>query len=105
IDVSNLMPICSACDKPTRVGHAVVEGKKERICKKCGAVLETKKFVEKKAKATVKKRTKKEEVTEKAEVVETAEAATSEPEAEPSKTAAVAPKATATAVRKKVVKE
>jgi len=62
IDVSNLMPICAACNKPTRVGHAEVDGKKVRVCKKCGAVLETKKMVEKKSKTTtaVKKRKKSE---------------------------------------------
>lgn len=61
IDASNVMPICAACGKPTRVKHAVVDGKKVRMCK-CGAVLETKKVKEeKKAKATVRKRTKKAE--------------------------------------------
>lgn len=59
VDASNVMPICSSCGKPTRVKHAVVDGKKVRMCK-CGAVLETKKVKEeKKAKATVRKRTKK----------------------------------------------
>ena len=28
---------CSKCGKPTRVGHAFVDGKKLRACKKCGA--------------------------------------------------------------------
>lgn len=59
IDLSNIMPICASCDKPTRVGSSVVDGKRQRVCKKCGSVLETKKLVEKKAKATVKKRSKK----------------------------------------------
>ncbi len=30
--------VCPKCKKPTRVGHKVSEdGKKERLCKKCGA--------------------------------------------------------------------
>lgn len=30
--------VCPKCKKPTRVGHNVAEdGKKERLCKKCGA--------------------------------------------------------------------
>ena len=57
-DASNVMPICASCGKATRVKHAVVDGKKVRMCK-CGAVLETKKKEEKKAKATVRKRSTK----------------------------------------------
>ena len=38
IDVSNVMLVCPSCGKPTRVGHGKdAEGKKTRICKKCGA--------------------------------------------------------------------
>ncbi len=30
--------VCPKCKKPTRVGHKIAEdGKKERLCKKCGA--------------------------------------------------------------------
>lgn len=36
IDVSNVKLICKKCKKPTRVGYEIVEGKKYRICKKCG---------------------------------------------------------------------
>jgi large subunit ribosomal protein L24 len=36
IHISNVMLICPACDKPTRVGHRVREdGRKVRHCKKC----------------------------------------------------------------------
>ena len=35
IHVSNVMLICPKCDKPTRVGYKVVEGRKYRYCKKC----------------------------------------------------------------------
>ncbi len=32
--------VCPRCNKPTRVGHKVLEdGSKERICKKCGESL------------------------------------------------------------------
>ena len=36
---SKVMPVCPKCNKPTRIGHAVVDGKKVRVCKKCGAQL------------------------------------------------------------------
>ena len=39
IDVSNVMVLCPACNKPTRVKHAVVDGKKVRVCA-CGASLD-----------------------------------------------------------------
>lgn len=48
VHISNVMPICAACNKPTRVGHKEIEeeGKKKkvRVCIKCGAVLETPKL-------------------------------------------------------------
>ncbi len=38
IDASNVMLVCPSCGKPSRVGHDVNdEGKKVRVCKKCGA--------------------------------------------------------------------
>jgi len=36
IDVSNAKLICSKCEKATRIGYKIIEGKKYRICKKCG---------------------------------------------------------------------
>ena len=36
IYASKVMLVCPKCGKPTRVGHAVVDGKKVRACKKCG---------------------------------------------------------------------
>ena len=34
-----VVPICPKCNKPTRVGARIdKEGRKERICKKCGEV-------------------------------------------------------------------
>ncbi len=40
IDVSNVMIVCDACGKGVRVRHSVVNGKKVRVCAKCGAVLD-----------------------------------------------------------------
>ena len=64
IDVSNVMVVCPACGKATRVYHSVVDGKKVRVCK-CGAVLD-KAYSKKAAKAAAavaeeapKKRTRK----------------------------------------------
>ena len=38
---SNVMLLCSKCNKPTRVNHNILEnGKKIRVCKKCGEVIE-----------------------------------------------------------------
>lgn len=40
IHVSNLMVVCSGCNKPTRVGYRTAEdGKKIRFCKKCNETL------------------------------------------------------------------
>lgn len=65
IDASNVMVICDKCGKATRVKHAVIDGKKVRVCGKagCGAVLD-KAYAKKAAKVAVaeeapKKRTRK----------------------------------------------
>ncbi len=34
-----VMPVCPKCGKPTRVAHTVKDGKKIRICRKCGEAL------------------------------------------------------------------
>ena len=39
IDASNVMLVCPKCGKATRVAHKIEDGKKSRICKKCGAEL------------------------------------------------------------------
>ena len=44
IDASNCMVVCPSCGKPSRVGHNEVNGKKVRVCKKCGTSLD-KEFV------------------------------------------------------------
>ena len=75
IDASNVLVICPVCGKATRVGYAIVDGKKVRVCKKCGKSLE----VEVKAEVqTAPKKTvrKKKEVTAEAEVKEVKKAST-----------------------------
>ena len=64
IDASNVKVVCPTCGKATRVKHAVVDGKKVRVCA-CGAVLDkaySKKVAAKAAAGTEeapKKRTRK----------------------------------------------
>jgi len=36
IHISNVKLICSKCGKATRIKYKITEGKKYRICKKCG---------------------------------------------------------------------
>ena len=44
LDVSNVMLLCPACNKPTRVGHKRLEGKQGktgvRTCRKCGETID-----------------------------------------------------------------
>jgi len=58
IDASNVLVVCPTCGKATRVAYQVVGDKKARICKKCGALLDSKKEVKEVKKAT-KRKTKK----------------------------------------------
>ena len=40
IQRSNVMLVCPKCDKPAKLGNRILEdGKKVRICKKCGEVI------------------------------------------------------------------
>ncbi len=103
IDASNVLVICPKCGKATRVGYTVVDGKKVRTCKKCGASLDVK--VEKKEtakKASTKKTTKKAEVAEEVAPVEA-------PKKTRTKKAETAPaevkEVKKTSTRKKAVKE
>lgn len=64
IDVSNVEVVCAKCGKATRVGYTVVNGKKVRVCKKCGEVLEKAASV-KKSKKSASKETPKEEAPKK----------------------------------------
>ena len=41
IHVSNLMLVCSKCEKEMRIGHKKLQdGKKVRVCRKCGEILD-----------------------------------------------------------------
>lgn len=40
LNTSKVMIVCPSCEKPTRIKHDVVEGKKIRVCKKCGEQLD-----------------------------------------------------------------
>ena len=40
LDNSNVMIVCPACEKVTKVKHEEKEGKKVRVCKKCGEQLD-----------------------------------------------------------------
>ena len=71
IDVSNVMVVCPGCGKATRVKHAVVDGKKVRVCA-CGAVLD--KAFAKKAKAAAQEEAPKKRTRKRAAKAETAEA-------------------------------
>ena len=64
IDASNVMVVCPVCNKATRVAYAIEGDKKARICKKCGAVLDTTKEAKEVKKATKKKAKKAEKTAE-----------------------------------------
>jgi large subunit ribosomal protein L24 len=41
INVSNVMLVCPACGRHTRVGHATLpDGRRGRICRRCNAAVE-----------------------------------------------------------------
>ncbi|MEA3509047.1 MAG: 50S ribosomal protein L24 [candidate division NC10 bacterium] len=41
LHVSNVMVICSRCDRPVRTGHSfLADGKKVRVCKQCGETVD-----------------------------------------------------------------
>ena len=68
IEASNVMVICPDCGKATRVAHKDVDGKKVRVCKKCGASLDKADAKKVKKQAKAEKKVAKDE-----KVVETAE--------------------------------
>ncbi len=59
VEASNLMVVCPACGKATRVAHNIIDGKKVRVCKKCSASLDKEfaKAVKKEAKKVAKAET------------------------------------------------
>lgn len=58
IDASNVLVVCPICNKAVRVAYKIEGEKKVRICKKCGAFLDSTKEVAEVKKAT-KRKTKK----------------------------------------------
>ena len=41
IHLSNVVPICGRCNKPTRIGHRRLEdGRGLRVCRRCGELLD-----------------------------------------------------------------
>ncbi|HHV34867.1 MAG TPA: 50S ribosomal protein L24 [Syntrophomonadaceae bacterium] len=42
IDSSNVMLVCSKCDKPTRVAKKIADDRYHRACKKCGEIIDDK---------------------------------------------------------------
>jgi large subunit ribosomal protein L24 len=40
VHLSNVMPVCPSCDRAVRVGFEVVDGRKVRVCRKCGEALD-----------------------------------------------------------------
>ena len=107
IDASNVLVICPVCGKATRVGYVIVDGKKVRACKKCGASLDVK--VEKKetAKKTTSKKASTKKPTEKTEEVatETAPKKTRTKKAETAPAVEEVKEVKKTSTRKKAVKE
>jgi len=40
LNISNVMLICPKCNKPTKIGHKILEDKKKvRVCKKCKEIM------------------------------------------------------------------
>lgn len=79
IELSNVMVLCPACGKATRVSRKEIENKNVRICKKCGASLD-KAFVKAVKKDSKKKEEVKEEVKAKIEEKATTNVETVKPE-------------------------
>lgn len=67
IDASNVQILCSACKKATRVANNVVDGKKVRICKVCGASLDKAVSIKKSTKKPATKVVEATKTTKKAE--------------------------------------
>ena len=91
IDISNVMVVCPSCGKATRIAAGEADGKKIRLCKKCGASLDAKK-AEKKTRKTAK--------TAAAEEVATEEKKTTKKSTKKSETAATEKKPAAKRTKK-----
>lgn len=40
INVSNVMLVCGKCNRPTRVGKAILTDERARKCRKCGEIID-----------------------------------------------------------------
>ena len=41
LSIANVMLVCPRCSKPARIGYSfLADGTKQRVCKKCGEILE-----------------------------------------------------------------
>jgi large subunit ribosomal protein L24 len=40
IHLSNVLPVCPRCNKPTRVGHRRLEGHTLRVCRRCKELID-----------------------------------------------------------------
>lgn len=105
IDASNVLVICPKCDKATRVAYAIVDGKKVRVCKKCGAVLDVKEEKKAPAKKATKKAVKEDVATEEAPAVEKKATKKSTKKAEVAVEEVVEKKTTKKATKKETVNE
>ena len=93
IDVSNVNVICAVCNKAVRVKHGEVDGKKVRVCPKCGANLD--------AKVATTKATKKSAKTEEVKAEKAEKPAKQEKKSKTTKSAVTEEKATKTASTRK----
>ena len=82
IDASNVMVVCAGCGKGVRVKHQLVDGKKVRVCGKCGAVLDTAYAGKGKGKAAEVKEAPKKRTRKRAAKAEAAAETTTEDKAE-----------------------
>lgn len=89
IDASNVMVVCPACGKATRIHHKEVDGKKVRVCK-CGVSLD-KEYV-KQSKKDAKKAKAEKPVKETKAAPKAIEKAATKPAAKTQKTTKAAPK-------------
>ena len=107
VDASNVMVVCPVCGKATRVAHKDIDGKKVRVCKKCGASLDkefvkqTKKEAKKAIKAADLKNTQLKATTKKVPAAEPVE----EKPAEEKKAPAKKPAAKATTAKTTTTKK
>jgi large subunit ribosomal protein L24 len=65
MNVAKVMIVCPECSKTTKIGMKIIDGKKMRICKKCGKVFELNNVAEVKVEKSEKKVAKAKKVVKK----------------------------------------